>query len=84
MAIKTLIRCTHFLARRHITNTTNLDELIDLIVSCSAEVLKRLLERTGKNATYTSKIAVVEFVEQACRYGDSMEQQLFLGNTVMC
>ena len=63
MAIKALIRCTHFLARRHIPHTTNFDELVDLIVSCGAEDLKRFLERAGKNATYTSKIAVVEFVE---------------------
>ena len=63
MAIKALIRCTHFLARRHIPHTTNFDELVDLIVSCGAEDLKRFLERAGKNANYTSKIAVVEFVE---------------------
>ena len=63
MAIKALIRCTHFLARRHVLHTTNFGELVDLIVSCGAEDLKRFLERAGKNATYTSKIAVVEFVE---------------------
>ena len=63
MAIKVLIHYTHFLARRHIPHTTNFDELADLIIYCGAEDLKRLLERAGKNATYTSKIAVVEFVE---------------------
>ncbi len=63
MAIKALIRCTHFLARRHIPHTTNFDELIDLIVSCGAEDLKGFLERARLNATYTSKVAVVEFVE---------------------
>ncbi len=63
MAIKALIRCTHFLARRHIPHTTNFDELIDLIVSCGAEDLKGVLERARLNATYTSKVAVVEFVE---------------------
>ena len=36
---------------------------MDLIVSCGGEDLRRFLERVGKNATYTSKIAVVEFVE---------------------
>ena len=45
MAIKALIRCTHFLAHRHIPHTTNFDELVDLIVSCGAEDLKRFLER---------------------------------------
>ena len=58
MAIKALTRCTHFLARRHIPHTTNFDELVDFIVSCGAEDLKRFLERARK-----SKIAVVEFVE---------------------
>ena len=57
-----LIRCTHFLARLHILHATNFDELVDLIVSCGAEDLKKFLERAEKNTTYTSKIAVVEFV----------------------
>ena len=65
MAIKALIHCTHFLAHHHIPHATNFDELVDLIVSCGAEDLRRFLERAGKNATYTSKIAVVEFVEAA-------------------
>ena len=68
MAIKALIRCTHFLVRRHIPHTTNFDELVDLIISCGAEDLKGFLERAGKNANYTFKIAVVEFVE-AVGYG---------------
>ena len=63
MAIKALIHCTHFLACHHIPHTTNFDELVDLIVSCGEEDLKRFLERAEKNATYTSKIAGVEFVE---------------------
>ena len=29
---------------------------------CGAEDLRNFLERTGKNATYTSKIAAVEFI----------------------
>ena len=63
MAIKALTRCTHFLARRHISHMTNFDQLVDLIMSCGAEDLRKFLERTGKNASYTSKIAVVEFIE---------------------
>ena len=42
---------------------TNFDQLVDLIVSCGAEHLRKFLERTGKNASYTSKIAAVEFIE---------------------
>lgn len=63
MAIKALIRCTHFLVRRHIAHTTNFDELVDLVVSCGAEDLRRFFESAGKNASYMSKVAVVEFIE---------------------
>ena len=58
-----IIRCIHFLARRHISHTTNFDQLVDLIMGCSAVYLRKFLERTGKNASYMSKIAVVEFIE---------------------
>ena len=62
-AIKSLIHCTHFLARNHIAHTTNFDKMVDLVVSCGGEDLRYFLEKTGKNATYTSHIAVVEFIE---------------------
>ena len=58
-AIKALIRCTHFLAHQHIGHTTNFDELV---VSCGGQTLQTFLDRAGGNATYTSKMAVVEFV----------------------
>ena len=61
--IKSLIRCTHFLARNHIAHTTNFDKLVDLVVSCGSKPLKYFMEKAGKNATYTSHVAVVEFVE---------------------
>ena len=63
MAIKALICCTYILARRYIPHTTNFDKLADLIISCGAEDWKRFIERARKNATYTSKIAVVKFVK---------------------
>ena len=62
-AIKSLIRCTHFLARQHIAHTTNFSTLVDLVVSCGSEHLKYFMEKMGKNAMYTSHTAVVEFVE---------------------
>ena len=62
-AIKALLRCTHFLARQHIAHTTNFGKLIDLVVSCGDEDLKQFVECAGRNATYTSKDAVVEFVQ---------------------
>ena len=39
------------------------DELVDFVVSCGDEDLRRFVEKAGKNANYTSKVAVVEFVE---------------------
>ena len=62
-AVKSLIHCTHFLARQHIAHTTNFSKLVDLVVSCGGEDLKYFMEKTGKNATYTSHVAIVEFVE---------------------
>ena len=37
--------------------------MVDLVVSCGGEDLRYFLKKAGKNATYTSHIAVVEFVE---------------------
>ena len=62
MTSKVLVHCSHFLARRHNLHMTNFDQLVDLIVSCCAEDLRKFLERDGKNASYTFKIAV-EFIE---------------------
>jgi len=36
---------------------------VDLVVSCGAKNLKYFLEKAEKNATYTSKDAVIDFVE---------------------
>lgn len=61
-AIKALIRCTHFLARQHIAHTTNFDKLVDLIVACGGQDIKIFLETAARNASYTSKNAVIDFV----------------------
>jgi len=62
-AIKCLLCCTHFLSHQHIAHTTNFSDLVDLVVSCGGENLKYFLEKAEKNATYTSKDAVIDFVE---------------------
>ena len=62
-AIKALTRCTHFLAQQHIAHSTNFEKLISLVVACGGEDLKTFLETAGKNAMYTSRIAVPEFIE---------------------
>ena len=62
-AVKSLLRCTHFLVRNHIAHTTNFEKLVDLVVSCGGEALTHFMENTARNAVYTSHVAVVEFVE---------------------
>ena len=57
-AIKSLIRCTHFLALQHIAHTTNFDKLIDLVVAC-----KVLHGENRKECDIYISTAVVEFVE---------------------
>ena len=59
-AIKSFFCCTQFLARQHIPHT---EKLVELVVSCGGEDLKNFLDRTGRNAVYTSHVAVVEFIE---------------------
>ena len=63
LAITSLVQCAHFLARNHIAHTTNFGDLVDLVVSCGGEDLKQFVDTAGKNAHYTSKDAVVDFVE---------------------
>ena len=62
-AVKALIRCPHFLACQHIAHSTNFEKLVSLIVACGGEDLKTFLESAGKNAMYTSRIAVTEFID---------------------
>ena len=54
LAIKSLLRCTHFLTHNHTAHTTNFEDLVDL-VSCGGEDLKQFVDKAGKNAHYTSK-----------------------------
>ena len=62
-AVKSFIYCAHFLARQHIAHTTNFENLVELVVSCGGVDLKNFLERIGRNAVYTSHVAVVEFMD---------------------
>ena len=43
-------------------HSTNFDKQVELVVSCGGEALQTFFDRAGGNATYTSKMAVVEFV----------------------
>ena len=51
---KSFFRCAHFLARQHVPHTTNFNGLVDLVVSCGGEHFRNFLDRTGRNAVYTS------------------------------
>lgn len=62
-AIKSLLRCTHFLCKQHIPHTTNFDKLISLVVSCGGQDLEEFVQRAAKNASYTSSDAVTDFIE---------------------
>ena len=41
-AVKSLIRCAHFLAHQYIAHTTVFSKLVDLVVSCGGENLEVL------------------------------------------
>lgn len=62
-AIKSLIRCTHFLTRQPIAHSTNFTLLVDLVVSCGVEDLQIFIENASRNAVYTSCAEVVDFIE---------------------
>ena len=58
-AMKSLLRCTRLLTRHHIAHSTNLTQLVDLVVSCGARELYVFVENASRNAVYTSQGAVV-------------------------
>ena len=60
-AIKSPIRCTHFLTRNHIAHATTFGDFVDLVVSCGGEDLGQFIENAGRNATYTSKDASLNY-----------------------
>ena len=62
-SLKSLVRCTHFLVRHHIAHSTNFIDLVELVVSCGARELQTFIETASKNAVYTSRGAVVEFIQ---------------------
>ena len=74
--IRALLLCTHFLARQYIPHTTNLDKLVDLVVSCGGEDLKQFTGRAGRIATYTSTDAVLDFIEAIGTWVDEFQLKL--------
>ena len=62
-AMKCLILPTHFLTEEHVAHSTKFEKLVDVVVQCGSQQLKQYLETAPRNATYTSRVAVVEFIE---------------------
>ena len=62
-AMKSLVRCTYFLTRHHIAHSTNFTQLLNLAMSCGARELQLFVENASRNALYTSRRAVVDFIE---------------------
>ena len=62
-AMKSLVRCTHFLTWHHIAHSTNFTQLVDLNMSCWDRELQYFVENASRNAVYTSRAAVVGFIE---------------------
>ena len=62
-AMKCLILLTHFLTKEHVAHSTKFEKLVDVVVRCGSQQLKQYLETAKRNATYTSRVAVVEFIE---------------------
>ena len=61
--MKYLVCCTHFLTWHHIAHSTNFSQLVDLVVSCGARELQVFVENASRNAVYTSRGAVVDFIQ---------------------
>ena len=57
-------------------HTTNFDKLVELVVCCGGDDLKRFIESAGRNATYTSKDTVIEFVEAICQWVEESLKRL--------
>ena len=60
VAMKSFVRCTHFLTWLHIPRSTYFTQLVDLVVSCGARELQDFIENASRNAVYTSQRAVVD------------------------
>ena len=77
-AVKSFLRCTHFLCKQHIPHTTNFDKLINLVVSCGGKDLEEFVRRAAKNASYTSTDAVTDFLEAIGIWVDELQVQQLL------
>ena len=75
-AMKCLILLTHFLTKEHVAHSTKFEKLVDVVVRCGSQQLKQYLETAPSNATYTSRVAVVEFIESLGSLGTWVEESI--------
>ena len=71
-ALKSMVQCTHFLTRHHIAHSTNSTSLVDLVVSCGAKELQAFVESAAKNAVYTSRAAVIDFIQALATWTEEL------------
>ena len=62
-AIKSFLRFTHSLCKRHVPHTTNFHKLINLGISGGGKDLEESVRREAKNASYTSSDTITNLVE---------------------
>ena len=62
--LKKLCKCVYFLVKHKIAHTTLFVPLVDLLIECDDQDLKRFFEQEArKNAQYRSTTAVSELIE---------------------
>ena len=66
--VKTEMLSSHFFLcsfpmQTHISNTTNIDRLIKLVISCGRKDLEVFVRRAAKNASCTSSDAITDFMK---------------------
>lgn len=69
-AVKCLILLTHFLTKEHVAHSTKFEKLVDVVVRCGSQHLKKFLETAPRNARYTSRVAVVEFIDSLATWAE--------------
>ena len=60
--IKKLIRCVYFLAKNRLPHTTTYTELVDVVIECGGEAVRKFMAEASKNATYLSAVSLTQFI----------------------
>ena len=60
--IKKLIRCVYFLAKNRLPHTTTYTELVDVVIECGGEAVRKFMAEASKNATYLSAVRLTQLI----------------------